>query len=415
SYAAKLWLMTSGSYGVYVTVEGAAGVGSVVVPVVSAASQRLGMGGAEGAALAALGALLAVGIVAILGAATGEAVLPPGERPDARRRRTSRLTMGAGAAVLALTLVGFRGWWGSVDRDYARRLTRPLHVSASTRAAAPARSQVVRVALDDSIWAHPNMPPIVPDHGKMMHLFLVRVPRADVFAHLHPEPVASDLVLEASVEGRLPAGRYDVYADVVQSDGLARTMTTTLDVREQDLSARDRGVTGVTPSGWGRGDDSWIAPGNVGAPGGTVRLEDGSTMTWEASAAPVQGRDVVLRFAVRDSAGRPAVLEPYLGMGGHAVVRRDDGGVFVHLHPMGTVSAAAMATLAERAGGEGGGHDGQDGHAAGGAVSTADEPGVVSFPFVFPQPGDYRIWAQVKRGGRVLTGAFDARVPGGGR
>jgi hypothetical protein len=34
----------------------------------------------------------------------------------------------------------------------------------------------------------------------------------------------------------------------------------------------------------------------------------------------------------------------------------------------------------------------------------------VSFPFGFPRAGDYRIFVQVKRGGRVQTGAFDAQV-----
>ena len=37
-------------------------------------------------------------------------------------------------------------------------------------------------------------------------------------------------------------------------------------------------------------------------------------------------------------------------------------------------------------------------------------PAVVSFPFGLPKRGDYRIFVQVKRGGRINTGAFDARV-----
>jgi hypothetical protein len=35
---------------------------------------------------------------------------------------------------------------------------------------------------------------------------------------------------------------------------------------------------------------------------------------------------------------------------------------------------------------------------------------VVTFPYVFPEAGDYRIWIQMKRNGQVLNTAFDATV-----
>ena len=98
-----------------------------------------------------------------------------------------------------------------------------------------------------------------------------------------------------------------------------------------------------------------------------------------------------------------------MGMLGHAVIRREsrkDGEVFVHLHPVGSFSMAAEAAFEEQAG------------MASGAMASTDHsahaahhaPAAVSFPYEFPRPGRYRIWVQVKSGGRIATGVFDADV-----
>jgi hypothetical protein len=187
-----------------------------------------------------------------------------------------------------------------------------------------------------------------------------------------------------------------VYADITHESGFTQTLTDTIRV----------------PAGRGRApaadpDDSWWR-------GGATRnrlvdtLADGAVLTWQRDARPlVAGDDAPLVFTVREPDGAPAVLEPYMGMAAHAAVTRDDGSVFVHLHPLGTISWAAQQRFAR--------HAADDaappalhapGHRAGPGAATDS----VSFPFAFPRPGTYHLWVQIKRHGRVWTGAFAADV-----
>jgi hypothetical protein len=86
--------------------------------------------------------------------------------------------------------------------------------------------------------------------------------------------------------------------------------------------------------------------------------------------------------------------------------------VFVHLHPMGTISMAAQQRLLRREAGDTVLHgaaqpEDSAGHAGHGAVTY---PGTLGFPFAFPKPGAYRVWVQLRQGGRVRTAAFTAAV-----
>jgi hypothetical protein len=373
-YTGQLWLMIQGSYSIRVRVEGGGRGGAVLVPVTTAPTRLKEMRPEMGAVLSILGLLLFAGAVTLAGAAVRESVLAPGEAPDARRLRRARVVTVVAGLFLGLVLAGGKRWWSAVEAAAREDLYRPFSMEASVR---PGQGLSLSI-LDDRRheWA-----PIMPDHGKLMHLFLVREPGLDVFAHLHPVPVDGGQERFQSALPQIPPGRYRLYADIVHESGFPQTLTDTLEV--------PAGVTG----GPADPDDSW----SLAAPQPEVSpLENGGSMTWL--------KDGLLRFQVKGPDGRPASLEPYLGMLAHAVVTREDGSVFVHLHPAGSFAMAAQETF-ERKLGQPPMRMMKMDHPAHGA------PGVVSFPYdELPKSGRYRVWVQVKSGGRVLTGAFVTEV-----
>lgn len=161
-------------------------------------------------------------------------------------------------------------------------------------------------------------------------------------------------------------------------------------------------------------DDSWHFGDPLPASGpDTCRLPDGFVMQWEKAGALQTKREAPLRFKVLKPDGSPALLEPYIGMNGHAAVRRTDGGVFAHLHPVGTISMAAQEVFVKREERK----EKRDDPTKPAELKSVPSPAhatnpgdSVAFPYEFPSAGRYRLWVQVKTEGRVLTGVFDAEV-----
>lgn len=400
-YAAELWLMTVGAYRVEVAVDGSRGSGEVSVPVTSVMLGVRDLPPGLGWILAALGLLLVAGVVSITGAAVRESQIPAGEAADPRRRRRARIAMALTAAGVAGLVYLGNAWWDAVDREVRGGIFERLAVEGVI--VRDGGTPVLEIAITDPAWRGRGWSPLVPDHGKLMHLFVVGT-GMDAFAHVHPVPVDSFTFRVPWPD--LPPGEYRIYGDIVQESGFAQTVVDTVTVEAAALAASGTEDLPVAedppgvPAGLVRdADDSdWTGlPAAVSGPGSEAPLADGSILEWQGDRELRVDEATVLSFRVWDPDEKPAEIEPYMGMRSHAALTRDDGAVFVHLHPAGTISMGSLAVLAP---------EGSPMAGAGADVRT----GVVEFPFAFPQPGEYTIWVQVKREGRVLTGAFQAHV-----
>jgi len=406
TFEGSLWLMARGAYSVDVIVAGTQGTANVLVPVASVATGRLALDAKLGALLGLLGVFLVVGLVNIVRKAAGESLVEPGRSLDSAGVTTTRAAGAVAFAVLALAIFGGSRWWRAVDQDYERSMYRPSPLAVSLI------DGVLRVAATDTLYLPAGRASgYVPDHGKLMHLFMVKSDDARAFAHLHPRADGAAIPAFTTVLPVLPAGTYNLFGDVVHETGLERTLVGSVAV---PLRAPVRAPR-LDP------DDAWFV-GEAATAGATQVADDALMLLTMEPTMPQPGEAVTLRVSTTDGGGkRPIALEPYLGMPAHAVVAKTDGSVYVHLHPMGTVSMAAQEVFAARDRGDTTEtgvlrlsahteHQPSVGKSVPSVAAVAPVSSVIEFPYAFPKAGGYRVFVQVKRAGRVLTGAFVVNI-----
>jgi hypothetical protein len=293
--------------------------------------------------------------------------------------------MSATAVLVIVVLCLGNNWWKAEAGAYSRYVYRPLEMQPALE---PPGRLVLR--LRNPGWLGPNaLDDFLPDHGHLMHLFMVRLPEMERVWHLHPDFVESGVF--AHELPQMPAGKHQIYADVVHKSGVPETLVGEIEL--PDIAGKPL-----------FGDDSaGVGPGlsQTRKDPHSAALEGGGRMVWEPGPTPLKAKQPYIhRFRIEDIAGRPAQdLELYMGMQGHAAFIKTDRSAFAHIHPSGSVPMAMMNLTTSPSA------EPHTGHAA-----SHQLPPVVAFPYGFPTPGDYRIVVQVKRAGKVETGVFDARV-----
>jgi hypothetical protein len=418
-YSAQLWFMESGSQSVEVTLKGSAGEAEVQIPVPIMPTKVGTMPPGLGTILVLLGILLVLLLLGIVRAAVRESVLAAGEPITRKRAWLARGAVLIAFLVLSAGLSFGKRWWDAEEQAYLQgTLYRPLAGVMSVRIENGQR--VLRIELPEEDLRQRS--PIVPDHGKLMHLVLVSDPDQRVLAHLHPLKLNRRTFVVALPE--IPAGRYVAYAEVTYETGFAENISGTVELPELDAAAASApGVKlEIDP------DDAWHVQND---PAESIlkegrrlaELGEGLVMEWLDSKLVTAGEDISMRFQVRDAAGEPVPTRPYMGMLGHLFLRSNDGHLFTHLHPAGSFSMASQQLIELRAQGKAPSQINfgalepvceipsvEDSLAYWNAQKSAGADHSFSFPWKFVDPGDYRLWVQVRVGAGIHTGAFDVKV-----
>jgi hypothetical protein len=412
--------MSAGAWQVRVVVAGDRGEGTFAVPVPTLPQSTLTMSPVLRATLLVFMLLLAAGFVGIASALAREGQLAAGETTDRRARWRGRIAGAVAAIVVGVIVFLGNMWWTVEASNYDQYVYKPLTATPSVTAEAR-----LRLNLTDPGWiASRRLDDFVPDHGHLMHLFILS-PTLDRLWHLHPDEVET-----GAFDQRLPAvppGHYELFADLVHATGVSETVTGQLDTAAIDgaplsgddstwtsdvkgpsetagLPRRSSDVKGSSEIAGlpRRSSDVKGSSETAGLPRRSSDVKGASEggIVWVHDETPlVTKRLTMFTFRVEDADGQPARdLELYMGMPGHAIFVRRDFKVFAHVHPSGSAPMAAMDIAMPST----------PPHAQ--HEASASRPSTVTFPYGFPQPGDYRIFVQVKRAGRIVTGVFDASV-----
>jgi hypothetical protein len=389
-FTGSLWIMVRGSWKVQIQVTGQKGVAQLDVPLPAVSTSSQPMHAGLGILLGFLGLALAAGIVGIIIAAMRDAELKADERPAPAQIRRGRIGLAIAIAIVFAAFILGNQWWGSEASANDRLNYRLPNMQSSLTA-----GSLLRLHLDNPNEAEPTrfrteqpdrirLDDLIPDHGHLMHLFIVRMPDMKAFWHLHPDQTQpGDFAVNLPI---MPEGQYKLYADIVHHTGFPETQIATV-----NLPA----VTGEALSGDDSGSFDLAQADNA------AQLSGGYRMVWQRDDFSFKANQPYwFRFRVEDKDGKPAAdLEPYMGMAAHAVFLSTDGNVFAHVHPAGSVSMAAV-NLAE----------GRSPKAGMKNMDHAAPSAEVTFPYGFPKPGDYRIFVQVKRAGKIETGEFVAKA-----
>ncbi len=205
-------------------------------------------------------------------------------------------------------------------------------------------------------------------HDMPFHLFVVSQD-LNYFSHIHPEQLPDG---SFSIETMVPKeGSYLVYADIFPKGGLPQVIYRNL----------------VTT---GFGGDLFSSRAQLEPDKLLTRTIDGVRFTLVLDPeAVVGGKNVRLQYHLTDEkSGAPVKdLQPYLGAWGHTLILSEDARDYVHSHPTELIAPGVdRATLL-------GGPD-------------------ISFDAFIPRAGNYRIWSQFQRQGRLLTVVFTIAAKG---
>lgn len=195
-------------------------------------------------------------------------------------------------------------------------------------------------------------------HTEKMHVMVIDESLED-YSHVHPRAVGIDGSYEFEFTPK-KAGAYRVFAEVVPIQSRRQAIATgQLDVPGEGQKPQFEAAT--------------------------VSVVDGARFTLNQVPDQLKtGRDYTFTLDVEHVDGGPVALEVVMDAKGHMVAFDSAGTGFAHMHPVDSIAEARAVSVSEN-----------------------DK---LTFLFNVPNPGWYRLFAQVQIDGEAVFGRFDLSV-----
>ena len=234
-------------------------------------------------------------------------------------------------------------------------------------------------------------------HEKLLHL-IIAAQDLSWFNHIHPT-LAPDGTW--TVQFALPRpGTYRLFADYTRAGGRHEVLASDITTSERQASAMP--TAALVPDVLDA--HGFVSRSVEATPESHPEVVGGEAYTVRFMPMPayiIAGQPVMLHATVLDAQAHPVTdLEPYLGALGHAVVVSEDRTRYLHVHPMGDRSMAAMPGMSAMPGMTA---------ADSSMMSDTHGPNVI-FHTQFPRGGRYKLWMQFQHHGAIITVPFVLEV-----
>ena len=391
TYQAELWLMDFGAYNIQMELFRNDKSEIINIPINSIANQIIPMTTTVSIILFLLMLLLVAGLTNIITIGYRESALQDPSNIDSERIKKSYIVQIVSVLIICIILYLSNNWWIHIEQAFMKNLFKPLENEISL--VKNDKQHILQILITDEAWVEGRIADFIPDHGKIMHLYLINKNHKQL-CHLHPQRNDSNRNLFEVVIPSIEYGKYYIFIDVTLESGGTQTLINKIDYNLNNITNQQKIKYLFKDK-----DDSYI------------QNNPSYHFQWlNKKNTYLSDKEINLDFQILDQLNNPVKLEPYIQMGGHGAILDSLGNVFIHIHPIGTISMASQELYNQEYNIQKSGicYFGIPSDSITNYAENFNQSSFLSFPpLILEKEGKYFMWIQGKSNNEIITEKFE--------